>query len=145
MLMPWILFVKKLRGLAFVCQAHLARGGLGDAHPRTATALNALLCALAAEFPYLRAPCQRMPLMARYRKQISRLKRQVTKLNAELQRHVSTKTVGGRVSQEWLTRVFLAAPHASARALANSFRAVAGTDESTVSRPTISIIKDAWV
>ena len=136
---------KKLRDLAFVCKEHIARGGLGDAHPRTTTALNALLCALAAEFPYLRAPRQRMPLMARYRKQIRRLKRQVTKLNAELQRHVSTKTVGGRVSQEWLTRVFLAAPHASARALAHSFRAVAGTDESTVSRAAISKIKDAWI
>ena len=41
--------------------------------------------------------------------------------------------------------MFLAAPHASARALAHSFRAVAGTDKSTVSRPTISIIEDAWV
>jgi len=69
----------------------------------------------------------------------------MTKLRAELQRHTSTKTVGGRVSQEWLMRVFLAAPHASARALAHSFRAVAGTDDCTVSRPTISKIKDAWV
>ena len=42
------------------------------------------------------------------------------------------------MSQEWLLRVFLAAPHASAWALAHSFRDVAGTDVCTVSRPAIS-------
>ena len=69
----------------------------------------------------------------------------MTKLTAELQRHTSTKTLGGRVSQEWLMRVFLAAPHAFARALAPSFRVVVGTDDCTASRPTLSKIEDAWV
>ena len=42
-------------------------------------------------------------------------------------------------------RVFLAAPHTSGNALAHSFRVVAGFDKSTVSRPTIGKIRDAWV
>ena len=80
-----------------------------------------------------------------YRVQLYRAKKKVKTLEAEVHRHISSKTVGGRVSREWLLRVFLAAPHSSARALAHSFRAVAGTDDCTVSRPTISKIKDAWV
>ena len=139
--------VTKLRDLALAFQAHFARCGLASAYPRTATALNALQCSLAAEFPYSRAPRQqrKQSCVAKLRQRAYRLKKQVMKLEAELRRHTSTKTVGGRVSQEWLMRVFLAAPHSSARALAHSFRAVAGTDDCTVSHPTISKIKDAWV
>ena len=65
-------------------------------------------------------------------------------MEAQVQRHESTKTIGGRVSQEWLLRAFLAAPHASARALAHSFKVAAGTDACTNSRPTMTKIRDAW-
>ena len=43
-----------------------------------------------------------------------------------------------------MLRVFLAAPHTSGRALADSFHLVAGFDSTTVSRPTIGSIKAAW-
>ena len=49
------------------------------------------------------------------------------------------------MSQEWLCRVFLAAPHSSERALAHSFKPVVGTDDCTVSRLAITRIRDAWV
>jgi len=63
----------------------------------------------------------------------------------ELATYKSAKTVGGRVSQEWILRVFLATPHTSGRALAQAFHLVAGFDEGTVSRPTVGKIRDAWV
>ena len=49
------------------------------------------------------------------------------------------------MSDAWILRVFLAAPHASGRALAGCFRVVAGFDSNKVSRVTIMKIKAAWV
>ena len=77
--------------------------------------------------------------------QLYRVRKKCQALEKEVATHRSAKTVGGRVSREWIVRVFLAAPHTSGRALAEAFRVVAGFDECTVSRPTIGKIRDAWV
>ena len=51
---------------------------------------------------------------------------QIYALRTELAKHTVTKTKQGRIEQEWIARVILAAPHASGRALAQAFRDVAG-------------------
>ena len=136
----------RLSQLLYTMQARVRFAG--GVHPHTAAATSALRAALDEEFPR-RSVAKHLEVSAWQQRNKSRMKawrlqRQVAELEAEVQRLMSSKTVGGRVSQEWLLRVCLAAPHASARAVAHSFRAVAGTDECTVSRPTISRIKDAW-
>ena len=77
------------------------------------------------------------------------LTRTVRKLKEDLKRYQQTKDASekgakGIVSKEWILRVMLASVHSSARALAVSFRLCNGTDENTVSRPTITKIKSTW-
>ena len=73
------------------------------------------------------------------------MKKRIQSLECELQRHTETKTASRRLTKEWILRVFLASPHASGRALADSFHLIAGIDATTVSRPSIAKIKAAWV
>ena len=73
------------------------------------------------------------------------LKRRITALEQEVNRHTETKTAMGRLTKEWILRVFLASPHASSRAIADSFHLVVGLDATTVSRTSIGRIKAAWV
>ena len=73
-----------------------------------------------------------------------RLTTKVENLRTQVARHTAAKTKEGRIEQEWIVRVILAAPHASGRAVAQAFRDVAGTDSCTVNRTTIGFIKDAW-
>ena len=49
------------------------------------------------------------------------------------------------LSEEWLMRVFLSKPNASARSLEQSFGDIVGSDVRTVSRPAMNAIRDAWV
>ena len=51
----------------------------------------------------------------------------------------------GRLSQEWLLRVFLTKPNASARSLQQSFGSIVGSDVTTISRCRLNAIRDAWV
>ena len=51
----------------------------------------------------------------------------------------------GRLSQEWLLRVFLTKPNASARSLQQSFGSIVGSDVTTISRNRLNAIRDAWV
>ena len=62
----------------------------------------------------------------------------------DLRDHQRSKTVDGRLSQEWIVRVIACAPHASARALADAFHLAAGSDARLVSRASIASIRDAW-
>ena len=123
-------------------------------YPRTAAALDELQQALASEFAEsLRPRPTRQGFVSKdasYSRLYMKIRRgrdkvEVGALEKELATYKSAKTVGGRVSQEWIMRVMLAAPHTSGRALAHAFNVVAGFDEGTVSRPTIGKIKDAWV
>ena len=73
------------------------------------------------------------------------MKRRITALEEQVKRHTETKTSMGRLTKEWILRVFLASPHASSRAIADSFHQVVGLDATTVSRTSIGRIKAAWV
>ena len=81
----------------------------------------------------------------KYYMQAFRLKKQNAQLKKEVQCHIATKAAGGKISAEWLMRVFLSQPTSSARALAQSFVDVAGSDVTTVGRTSIGKIRDAWV
>jgi hypothetical protein len=130
------------------------------AFPATADALRQLEAALCSEF----APRHRLRIRAtrgiensgigrgnytaKFKMYAQRWRRALKNLSfakTQLAKHEQFKSIGGRVSQEWLLRVILAAPHASGRALAQSFRDIAGVDYNTVSRFSIGRIKDAWV
>ena len=73
------------------------------------------------------------------------MKRRIAALAEEVKRHTETKTSTGRLTKEWILRVFLASPHASSRAIAQSFHQVVGLDATTVGRTSIGKIKAAWV
>ena len=49
------------------------------------------------------------------------------------------------LSEEWLMRVFLSKPNASARSMEQGFGDIVGSDVRTVSRPAMNAIRDAWV
>ena len=67
-------------------------------------------------------------------------------LEAKLLRVTGAKEEGHHVlSEEWLLRVFLSKPNASARSLEQSFGDIVGSDVRTVSRPAMNAIRDAWV
>ena len=66
-------------------------------------------------------------------------------LTAELHTLKSSKSVRGRVSEEWLTRVILAAPNVSGRALADSFHVIVGSDRNTICRSEIGSIRSAFL
>ena len=51
----------------------------------------------------------------------------------------------GRIADAWVVRTFLANPHVTGRALAETFHLAAGTDATVVGRTSIKKIKDTWV
>ena len=73
------------------------------------------------------------------------MKRRITTLEAQVKSHTESKNSMNRLTKEWILRVFLASPHASSRAIADSFHQVVGLDATTVSRTSIGKIKAAWV
>ena len=79
------------------------------------------------------------------RNKVQYMKKRITALEEQVKRHTETKTSMGRLTKEWILRVFLASPHASSRAIADSFHQVVGLDATTVSRTSIGRIKAAWV
>ena len=67
-------------------------------------------------------------------------------LEAKLRRVAGAKEEGHyMLSEEWLLRVFLSKPNASARSLEQSFGDIVGSDVRTVSRPAMNAIRDTWV
>ena len=75
----------------------------------------------------------------------SRHKKKVQQLTAELHALKSSKDVSGRVSEEWLLRVILAAPNVSGRALAEAFHLLVGSDRSMISRESVGRIRSAFL
>jgi hypothetical protein len=73
------------------------------------------------------------------------MKKKVLQMTSELQKHTSSKAVGGVVSEEWLLRVILTAPHVSGRALAEAFHLVVGSDANMISRESIGKVRSAFV
>jgi len=118
-------------------------------YPRTEAALKVLADALQLEFP--RKPSSRKrrggdtdAKSKRSYMQCYRLKKQMKELQEENTKLTDSKSIGGRLSQEWIVRVCLACPHASRRALAHSFSMICGVDGNVVSRPSIGKVKDAF-
>ena len=87
------------------------------------------------------------PHVARERKcyhQARRLRKERDALALQLRRMSGAKE-GGQLSQEWLLRIFLAKPNASARFVEQSFGDIVGSDVTTVSRFSLNRVRDAWV
>ena len=118
---------------------------VGDKHPKSSACLEDLQTALQEEFNMSFRFKRQSDSHKALRNKLCYLRKKVTNLEAEVDTYKKTKTSKYRVAKEWILRVFLAAPHASGRALAESFHLVAGFDSTTVSRPTIGVIKAAWV
>ena len=116
-------------------------------HPRTAAALRELECAMLAEASdKTRQHTSR--LRKAWRNKVNYLNNKISSLKSKLAAFTLHHTSTGRVTQDWILKVFLASPHASGRALADSFRLVAGFDSNAggaTSRPSIAKIKAAWV
>ena len=51
----------------------------------------------------------------------------------------------GALSQEWLLRVILTKPNASARSVEQSFADIVGSDVRTIGRASLNAVRDAWV
>ena len=51
----------------------------------------------------------------------------------------------GALSQEWLLRVILSKPNASARSVEQSFADIVGSDVRIISRSSLNAVRDAWV
>ena len=79
--------------------------------------------------------------------QACRLRKQRDTLAAQLQRFTGAKLAAqnNQLSEEWLLRVILAKPNASARAVEQMFADIVGSDVRTVSRGSINSVRDAWV
>ena len=73
-----------------------------------------------------------------------RLMKERDELNLKLQRMSGAKEAG-QLSEEWVLRVFLAKPNASARSVEQSFADIVGSDVKTVSRFSLNSVRDAWV
>ena len=69
----------------------------------------------------------------------------MTELVEKFANHTESKSEGGRISVEWITRVLCAAPNASGRALAAAFHLVVGSDRNLVGRKKIGDIRSAFL
>ena len=116
---------------------------VGNRYPQTAAALEQLEIAVGSEckLKFIKRAVSRKSLQNK----IHYLSNKARALDTQVQSFTSVKTSTGRVTREWMLKVFLASPHASGRALADSFRLVAGFGNSTISRLSILKIKAAWV
>ena len=77
--------------------------------------------------------------------QARRFKKERDALAEKLRLSSGAKEKGGALSEEWLLRVILSKPNASARSVAQSFADIVGSDVRTVSRGSINSVRDAWV
>ena len=117
-----------------------------EKHPRTAEALSELQQAVKAELTN-KAGGKKVQGHRALQNKVYYLQKKVDALESEVKKYKeqNNSSVDGRLTSEWILRVFLASPHASGRALADSFRLVAGEEEGIVSRWSIHKIKCAWV
>ena len=121
-------------------------------HTKTADALHQLRGAVAEDFPTFKVlPTGRKfsALSQRaFQNKIAYLQRKLSKLEATVEEHrkleEGKKEDGRHVSQAWICRVFLCAPHSSGRALAEGLHLIMGSDSNIVSRASILKIKSTW-
>ena len=91
-----------------------------------------------------RAAAESSPVSRKWYCLARRLRKERDALKAQLDRASGAKE-GNVLTEEWLVRVFLSRPNASARSLEQGFGDIIGSDVHTVSRPRMNIIRDAWV
>ena len=131
-------------------------------YPKTTGALQSLRQAVSEEMPLkriLRTPdhprCRKrkspdtLTVLTCSRRHYQKMRR-LEKLNAELQTklagHTAAKAThakGHNIAPDWLVRVCLATPSSNARGLEKSFWEVVGMDAPTISRRSMSRIRDA--
>ena len=133
--------------------------------PKTTEALQSLRAAVEEEMPVRRTMHAVATLPTRKRKRVyvrcvdrpgsrerkheqraRRLAGDNEKLRAKLASHTAAKAGEHNcVAPDWMVRVFLSTPSANARGLSKAFTEVVGMDAPTISRQSISRIRDAWV
>ena len=123
---------------------------LSDEFPLTKAALDQFECALKAEAPERRkgfkrrrGPEERRAIRI-LKQKARRLASKCSELKSKVEAATGAKGLRRQVETDWLVRVALAAPLASARSLTAAFRDVCDVDENIVSRPTIGKIKDVF-
>ena len=133
--------------------------GCSARFPKSCVAILAMRDAIKAELPYRAlkksaynrrtGPAsggrRTLPTCGSSRTWRCRMLKKMHALTAELHTLKSSKSVRGRVSEEWLTRVILAAPNVSGRALADSFHVIVGSDRNTICRSKIGSIRSAFL
>ena len=123
-------------------------------HPQVQDALRVLAAALDAEVPRTRHSAKRKAATGagvdtgavdsrKYYYQARRFRRERDALQKQLGLVSGAKEDHNMLSEEWLLRVFLSKPNASARALEQGFGDIVGSDVHTVSRPRMNMIRDA--
>ena len=83
--------------------------------------------------------------MTIYRQRWNKLRRRNEKLRETLAKQMDSKTLGGRVAEEWICRVIACAPHVSSRALEDTLHLATNSDTTTVSRFSVRGIRAAWL
>ena len=91
-----------------------------------------------AEATYLRE-------LGRKRQVFRRMKQECMRLKEQVKNFKTTKTLGGRLSQEWILRVILSAPNASGSGLVDAFKIAVASDSSVISRQSMSCIKASFL
>ena len=118
--------------------------------PLTHAAVNQLEAALRMENPQRKqgAKRRRGPDETKARKvwgqKVRRLQAKVADLAGQVAASTGSRGLRRQLDCDWLVRVALAAPFASARAMEVAFREVCDTDENIVSRVSIGKIQDAF-
>ena len=83
--------------------------------------------------------------LGRRRQVFRRMKKEWMQFKEQVENFKTTKTLGGRLSQEWILRVILSAPNASGRGLVDSFKMAVASDSSALSRQSMSCIKASFL
>ena len=107
----------------------------GPAHERTTADLAPFKD---AEGVYIRE-------LSRRRQRVARMTRELKQLRAQVENFKTTKTLGGRLSQEWILRVILSAPNASGQGLVDAFKMAVASDSSALSRLSMGSIKPSFL
>ena len=80
-----------------------------------------------------------------WRQRYHRVCRKNKQLREQLAKHTDSKTLGGRVAEDWICRVIACAPHVSSRALQDTLHLATGADATAVSRFSVRGIRAAWL
>ena len=124
---------------------------LAGEFPLTKAALDQFENALKQETPERRKGFKRrrgpeeIKASRTLKQKFRRLQSKCNALKSQVEAATGAKGLRRQLCTDWLVRVALAAPLASARSLTTAFRDVCDVDEQIVSRATIGKIKDAFV